>query len=122
MNRGRFPVHINDLLANIGVVLITAWARNTKVEDIHHGNPKNLGSSPFAQQHAVLSQNDLHFGGYFHIALHVLCKVARADRRLLRCGYFPHLALRHFLVELVEKCHDSFLLCYSAAKISINFK
>ena len=33
---------INDLLANIGVVLITAWARNTKVEDIHHGNPKTL--------------------------------------------------------------------------------
>ena len=33
---------INDLLANVSVVLITTWARNTKVEDIHHGNPKAL--------------------------------------------------------------------------------
>jgi hypothetical protein len=36
---------------------------------------------------------------------------------LLRCGYFPHLALRHFLVELVEKCHDSSLFCYFRCKI-----
>ena len=55
----------------------------------------------------------LHLWGYLHVALHVLRKVARADRRLLRCGYFPHLALRHFLVELVEKCHDSsFFSCF----------
>ena len=68
---------------------------------------------PFAQRHVARFQNGLHLWGYLHVALHVLRKVARADRRLLRCGYFPHLALRHFLVELVEKCHDSsFFSCF----------
>ena len=55
----------------------------------------------------ALHLSDLHLLGYLQVALHVLRKVARAHWRLLRCGYFPHLALRHFLVELVEKCHDS---------------
>jgi len=52
----------------------------------------------------------LHLLGYLEVALHVLRKVARVHRRLLRCGYFPHLALRYLLVELVEICHDSSLL------------
>ena len=37
-----------------------------------------------------------------------ICSAARCS-----VGYFPHLALRHFLVELVEKCHDSsFFSCF----------
>ena len=65
---------------------------------------------PSVQQHVVQPRNCLHLLGYLQVALHVLRKVARAHWRLLRCGYFPHLALRHFLVELVEKCHDSSFL------------
>ena len=33
-------------------------------------------------------------------------KVVRVHRRLLRYGYFPHLALRHLLVKLIEECHS----------------
>ncbi len=59
----------------------------------------------------ALLRSGLHLLGYFQVALHVLRKVARAHWRLLRCGYFPHLALRHFLVELVQKCHCSSCFC-----------
>ena len=65
---------------------------------------------PSVQRHAVQSRNGLHLLGYLQVALHVLRKVARVHWRLLRCGNFPHLALRHFLVESVEKCHNPSLL------------
>ena len=50
---------------------------------------------------AALAQRVLHALGQFQVALHVIGKVGGAHRRLLRFGYFPHLALRHFLVKLI---------------------
>ena len=59
---------------------------------------------PFA-----LFQRNLHAAGYFHIALHIVHSVCGVRWRQLRFCYFPHLALRCLLVELVEKCHGSLL-------------
>jgi hypothetical protein len=52
--------------------------------------------------HALLPLKAVsHALGQFQVALHVIGKVDGAHRRLLRFGYFPHLALRHFLVKLI---------------------
>ena len=49
-----------------------------------------------------------------------VCCVDGAHRRLLRFGYFPHLALRRFLVKLIQECHSPYRLndfALSGAKI-----
>ena len=56
---------------------------------------------PFARPCAVPFQKESHLLGQFQIALHVVGKVSRAHRRLLRFGDFPHLALRRLLVKLI---------------------
>ena len=53
------------------------------------------------RQCAAPARRASHVLGQFQIALHVIGKVGGAHRRLLRFGYFPHLALRHFLVKLI---------------------
>ena len=61
---------------------------------------------PSAQLLAAQHQSVLHLFGQLYIALHILRKVVRVHRRLLRYGDFPHLALRHLLVKLIEECHS----------------
>ena len=58
----------------------------------------------------------LHFAGNFKITFHIKSKVDCTHWRLLRCGYFPHLALRYLLVKLIEKCHNSSSLIFSECK------
>jgi hypothetical protein len=78
-------------------------------KDVAFGINENIARNkvPYLVGVVALPRNGLHLLGYLQVALHVLRKIARVHWRLLRYGYFPHLALRHLLVELVEKCHDS---------------
>ena len=65
---------------------------------------------PSAQPCAAPAQRVLHALGQFQVALHVIGKVGGAHRRLLRFGYFPHLALRRFLVKLIQERHSPYRL------------
>ena len=78
---------------------------------------KSLWISPTVQPPVVRLQKRLHRFCQLKIALHVLGKVGGAHRRFLRCGDFPLLALRHFLMKLVQIRHNPSSYWFSTAKI-----
>ena len=78
---------------------------------------KSLWISPTVPPLVVRLQSELHCLRQLQITLHILCKVGWAHWRFLRCGDFPLFALRHFLVKLVQICHNPSSYWFSTAKI-----